>query len=296
MQSISSKIRPSLTSPCGWLVRANAKAIMVPRYHYQRPLWISNRGSSITKSLWCRQFSEKGRSAGSFSSANKHNHRSSFYSFFDWYSKKLDTHPILTKCVSAGLITSLGSVLAQVIAHSQEQQEHTDDIKKQQPFEINLAQVSRFALLNVVFVAPVLHHWYNFINRAVPGTSFSRVLQRTFYDEFVFSPIYIPSFLGMLWKLEGSTNEDIWKMIKSECPSIIVAEWSMWIPTMIATFRYVPVKFQVLVINVVGVVWNTFLAYAANNAHSSSSEREKDDDTEKIKEQTANAGNSIEKS
>jgi hypothetical protein len=55
-----------------------------------------------------------------------------------------------------------------------------------------LARVSRFALLNVVFVGPVLHHWYQFINRAVPGRSFSRVLQRTFWDEFVFSPVYIP--------------------------------------------------------------------------------------------------------
>ena len=47
-------------------------------------------------------------------------------------------------------------------------------------------------------------------------------------------------------------------------------------PTMIVTFRYVPVKFQVLVVNVVGVVWNTFLAYAINNAHSSSSESDND--------------------
>ena len=46
----------------------------------------------------------------------------------------------------------------------------------------------------------------------------------------------------------------------------------MWVPTMIVTFRYAPVKFQVLVINLVGVVWQTFLAHAANKAHSSSSE------------------------
>ena len=49
---------------------------------------------------------------------------------------------------------------------------------------------------------------------------------------------------------------------------------AMWVPTMIVTFRYVPVKFQVLVVNVVGVAWNTFLAYAVNNAHGSSSENE----------------------
>ena len=52
-------------------------------------------------------------------------------------------------------------------------------------------------------------------------------------------------------------------------------------PTMIVTFRYVPVKFQVLVVNVVGVVWNTFLAYAINNAHTSSSEIDADGEEQK---------------
>jgi hypothetical protein len=58
----------------------------------------------------------------------------------------------------------------------------------------------------------------------------------------------------------------------------------MWVPTMIVTFRYVPVKFQVLVVNVVGVVWQTYLAYAAINADSSSSEIESDEDKDKISE------------
>lgn len=60
----------------------------------------------------------------------------------------------------------------------------------------------------------------------------------------------------------------------------------IWVPTMIAIFRYVPVKFQVLVINVVGVVWNTFLAYATNNAHSSS-EKENDNGNDKVVEKRA---------
>lgn len=237
----------------------------------------------------------------------------SFFSWFGWYSKKLDTHPITTKCISAGLISSLGNVLAQAIAHYQEQleREEKDQIEFRQrqqpqqqqeevsykdggydggaidnnsrsssiasqmtyqsstppkPFHVDLAQVGRFAFLNAAFVAPVLHHWYQFINRAVPGKSLSRVIQRVFWDEFVFSPVYIPVFLGMLWKLEGSSNEDVIKMTKSEVPAIIVAEWALWVPGMFATFRYVPVKFQVLVINVIGVVWQTFLAYMASHA------------------------------
>ena len=87
-------------------------------------------------------------------------------------------------------------------------------------------------------------------------------------DEFIFSPMYIPVFLSSLWRLEGTEWPTIQTMLLKELPGIVVAEWSLWIPTMLMTFRYAPVKFQVLVINVVGVVWQTFLSFMAARAHT----------------------------
>lgn len=270
MQSVSTKIRPFLTGSCGWRIQNPAILYSTPNYLFRRPLWIPNRGGTNTKSILARQFSEGGSKNGSSSSANTRQNRS----FFQWYSDKLDTDPILTKSISAGIIAAVGSVLGQLITHRQQQKQENvignneNNEAKQKPFELDMAHVSNFTLLNIVFVAPVLHYWYLFINRAIPGTSFAQVIQRTICDEGLFSPIYVPSFLSMLWKLEGNTNENIWKMVKNECPTIIVTEWAMWIPTMLVTFKYVPVKFQVLVVNVVGVVWNTYLAYASFNASS----------------------------
>lgn len=94
--------------------------------------------------IWARQFSERKISGGS-SSVNNQRNGSYFYSFFDWYSKKLDTHPILTKCISAGLVSSVGNVLAQVITYRQEQQLQADvnniSQSQQQPFEIPLRSI-----------------------------------------------------------------------------------------------------------------------------------------------------------
>jgi len=206
--------------------------------------------------------------------------------FFAWYSRRLDTHPITTKCVSAGLISSVGNILAQGITFYQEKLSSSDgEVSKEEiwkEFSIDPAQVGRFAFLNVTFVAPVLHYWYNFINRAFPGKSAWRVIQRTFWDEFVFSPMYIPVFLGGLWKLEGTNWPKIKSMLMSEVPGIIIAEWALWVPTMLVTFRFAPVKFQVLVINVVGVVWQTFLSFMAANAHG---KEEKHD--EKVNEEVS---------
>lgn len=197
-----------------------------PFYFHKQCLFLDPSFRGKRANHWARQFS-RGRSSTTAGSSSP---RSCFHSLFDWYSKKLDTHPILTKCITAGVISSLGNILAQGITHQQNEQQQGSQSDRgigmqQKAFEVDFAQMGRFTLLNVTFVAPVLHHWYQFINRTVPGRSFNRVLQRTFYDEFVFSPVYVTAFLGMLWKLEGATNQDILKMIKSECPSIFVAEW-----------------------------------------------------------------------
>jgi hypothetical protein len=122
-------------------------------------------------------------------------------------------------------------------------------------------------------VAPVLHYWYQFINKAVPGTSLSRVLQRTCWDEFFFTPFYLPVFLTALWTLEGSPPLKIKNMLYHELGTVIVAEWIVWVPTMFLTFRFAPVKFQVLVINLVGVGWQTVLSLMSSKAHTKHLER-----------------------
>eukprot|EP00538_Stauroneis_constricta_P002903 CAMPEP_0119552000 /NCGR_PEP_ID=MMETSP1352-20130426/5114_1 /TAXON_ID=265584 /ORGANISM="Stauroneis constricta, Strain CCMP1120" /LENGTH=276 /DNA_ID=CAMNT_0007598155 /DNA_START=38 /DNA_END=868 /DNA_ORIENTATION=+ len=201
-------------------------------------------------------------------------------SLFEWYSDKLETHPITTKCITAGFISSFGNVLAQRITHekdvpggmfhsgsqdsstSSQHPEHED-------FQIDWDKTGRFALLNIAFVTPLLHYWYQFINKAVPGTSLSRVLQRVFWDEIVFTPVYVPAFMGSLWTLEGKDLSTVWSMVQREWAKLVMAEWTVWIPTMFITFRYVPVKFQVLTINCVGVFWSTFLSFMSTEAHKS---------------------------
>jgi peroxisomal membrane protein 2 len=196
-------------------------------------------------------------------------------SWFAWYSRQLDERPVFTKSITATFLSSTGNILAQYLKYYNDQEKakkeaaETGDltVTSDKEFVIAYDQVGRFAFLNAILVAPVLHHWYGFINRTVPGTTMSRVLQRTFLDEFIFSPVFIPVFLGSLWTLEGTSIKDMKTMLYNQLPSILIAEWVLWVPTMIITFRYAPVKFQVLVINCVGVVWQTFLSFMANDAH-----------------------------
>ena len=188
-------------------------------------------------------------------------------SFFAWYSQKLDTNPIMTKCISALFVTGAGNVISQSLTIDDDD-DNEKKVSEQQHTKIDWNQAGRFALLNAVVAAPALHYWYNYLNRLVPGTTVLAVIKRVAWDEFVFAPLYLPVFLASLWAVEGSPLHTIPRMVYEEVPSILMAEWIMWIPTMALTFRYIPVKFQVLLINTVGIVWYTFLSYTAKKAHT----------------------------
>jgi hypothetical protein len=182
---------------------------------------------------------------------------------FAWYSRKLDTHPLTTKSISAFIVTGFGNVMSQALAN--DKNEEASDNKKS---TIDWNRAGRFALLNAVVSAPTFHFWYDFLSKAVPGTTVLAVAKRVFWDEFVFSPGFLPMFVSCIWIVEGTPVQKIPTMIYEEVPSILLAEWALWIPTMAFTFRYIPVKFQVLMINSVGVFWYAFLSYSTKNAHT----------------------------
>jgi hypothetical protein len=69
---------------------------------------------------------------------------------FRWYSNKLDTHPILTKCASCGLVASTGNVLAQRIGYNLT--DTTTNEEEKEAFVVDWTKVGRFAFLNVAFV------------------------------------------------------------------------------------------------------------------------------------------------
>lgn len=137
------------------------------------------------------------------------------------------------------------------------------DEKETGKFKVDWEQTGRFAILNGVLVAPVLHYWYTWLAGAIPGKAIMPVLKRVFFDEFLFTPVYVPVLMGILWKMEGVDIQRIPQMIREEWLNIMLFDWAVYIPVQIVNFRFVPVKFQVLVINLIGVGWNCFISWRA---------------------------------
>lgn len=167
--------------------------------------------------------------------------------WFAWYSKKLETHPLLTKGITSGLISGTADGLCQVIS------------EPENPWDV--LRTGRFFIMGAVWAAPITHVWYGALStRLIPGPrSLSRITQRLVVDQFGFAPLFLPSFVGCLWILEGRDN--IVQQLKEMIPDLIVANWSLWIPAMAVNFALVPLKYQVLFSNVVAFSWNVYLSW-----------------------------------
>jgi hypothetical protein len=210
-------------------------------------------------------------------STSKKSQASSF-PFFSWYSKQIDAYPLLVKCVTAGLVAAVGDVGSQMILKGGKNPNSTLLER------VQLDRTARFVFMNVFMVGPTLHYWYRWLGIRFPGTSVGSVAKRVFTDEFIFTPLYYPVFLTLLWKLEHGEKLSFTKigsMLWAEMPTLILAEWIIYVPTQSLNFRYVPGKFQVLFSNVVGIVWNGYLSWTADKAHANNKAIEGADDVKK---------------
>lgn len=215
-----------------------------------------------------------------------------------WYTTKLDTHPITTKCISSGLISGSGDMLCQYLINAKKvdttipasmvgNENERDNHIKNSECSFDWIRTMNFSILGSFLVAPTVHVWYGYLMSSIPGKSIAAIGKRLFYDQGLFAPLFLPTFVTCLTILEhinvpmtdkhddevilqknnkhGNEDNDLLSHITNrlinDVPQAIVVGWTIWIPSMAVMFAFIPSKFQVLYSNGVGFVWNAYLSW-----------------------------------
>ena len=103
--------------------------------------------------------------------------------------------------------------------------------------------------------------WYGILMNKIPGSTLTVVLQRTFFDQICFAPIFIPTFMTSLMVLESKPIHEIQPVLIKDVPDVVKTNWALWVPAMLINFRYIPGPWQVLFSNCIGFVWNVYLSW-----------------------------------
>mmetsp|Transcript_7581 Transcript_7581/g.12755 ORF Transcript_7581/g.12755 Transcript_7581/m.12755 type:complete len:198 (-) Transcript_7581:832-1425(-) len=171
------------------------------------------------------------------------------------YNACLEKSPLLTKCVTSGLLGVSGDLVAQGVSD--------------EPFDQR--RFASFVALQTLLVAPVLHKWYGHVFKLFPGTSYLSLAKRVGADQFVFAPVFVASFISSNLVLMGKSDLIVTKL-KEDWFHTVRANNAVWIPAMIINFGFVPAQYHVLFSNVVGLFWNCYLSFMTfrNTATSAS--------------------------
>lgn len=175
--------------------------------------------------------------------------RESGWSFISWYLSLLAKYPVMTKAATSSFLNLVGDVICQLVF---------DQVPS-----LDLKRTFLFAFLGLVLVGPSLHFWYLFLSKLITAPGASGAFLRLLLDQFIFSPIFIGTFLAALVSLEGRPSLVIPKL-RQEWFSSVLANWQLWIPFQFFNFRFVPQQFQVLAANFIALIWNVILSYKAH--------------------------------
>jgi len=165
------------------------------------------------------------------------------------YLDCLESNPLITKILTTAFLVGGGDVIAQLF------------IEKNSSLDPHRSM--KMLIFGGCIVGPSLHFWYNFLNRTFTVAGTSGALQRLACDQGIFAPTFIVIAFTFMLGMDGRIH-DVPVHLKEHWWPTTVTNWVLWIPTMFLVFRFVPLSLQVLVVNGVALIWNTYLSFVGH--------------------------------
>ena len=130
--------------------------------------------SSTSSSTSASSNSSAGTSSGNASS-------NIFARMGAWYSKRLDSHPLLVKSLTGGTIAASGDALTQFGVYDPSEHENEDGSEVSFWRDVyDRTRTFHFCLLGALYAAPTGHFWYNYLAKYHAGKSLT---WRVFVDQ-----------------------------------------------------------------------------------------------------------------
>jgi len=132
-------------------------------------------------------------------------------------------------------------------------------------------RMTRMLLVGLA-MGPLHHYYYLYIARKLPKRELPTVAAKIGLDQFVMSPMCITLFFYGIGVMEQKPVAEMNKEIKHKFLEVYVMDWCVWVPTQFINFYFVPVKYQVLYINAVTMMYNVFLSFIKHKELESNDE------------------------
>ncbi|KAG6453645.1 hypothetical protein O3G_MSEX008252 [Manduca sexta] len=171
---------------------------------------------------------------------------------FSLYQKALNRRPYLIQAIQAGTLMGAGDITSQTLFE--------DNSFKHVDYKRSL----KFASIGFFIGGPTLRMWYGVLNRHVGSQGKIVAVKKVLVDQLLFAP----SFLGMILVCAGTMQGKTWDKVKSDVQAnyfdVLQTNYYIWPWVQLVNFYFVPLQYQVLLVQTVALFWNTYLAWKTN--------------------------------
>ena len=179
--------------------------------------------------------------------------------FIKWYTNKLVTRPIVTKCISSFVILGLGDVLCQYLNfHYFNKEEHVG-----QKFKLDYIRAIKQGSVGFIH-SPVYHYQYSILfPRIFEGTRFG-LAKCVLWDQTINTFFALFVFYVYLDLVNGESFSTALHHFEIKFKATIIDNWKVWPLVQAINFSLMPAEYRVFFVNIVGIFWNTYLSYIQN--------------------------------
>ncbi|KAK2726192.1 protein Mpv17-like [Artemia franciscana] len=168
------------------------------------------------------------------------------------YLRLLEKHPAKTQIIQTGILMSTGDIISQV------------GVEKRPVKEIDWKRNGKFSAFGFFLAGPAVRAWYNALDKIIGPLAKRAALKKMAADQLFFAPSFLTIFVSYMALTQGGGKQEIIQKLKKEYLQILTTNYKIWPAVQMVNFYFVPLQLRILVVQVISLFWNTYLAFVSN--------------------------------
>ncbi|XP_049854463.1 protein Mpv17-like isoform X5 [Schistocerca gregaria] len=132
------------------------------------------------------------------------------------------------------------------------------------PLTMDNAEANSFHPMTESIKGPVLRTWFGFLDSRFKGRSAIIVVKKVALDQLCFVPVFLGVLVSIIGFANGKSLDQVKEKLEADYPDIMMTNYKIWPLVQTLNFSVVPVHYQVPLVQVVAVGWNTYMSWKAH--------------------------------
>ncbi|XP_031831130.1 mitochondrial inner membrane protein MPV17 [Nomia melanderi] len=163
------------------------------------------------------------------------------------YQRLLIKYPLRIQAVQAGTLMALGDQIAQNLVERKK--------------DLDYIRTIQFGSIGFFIAGPVTRTWYGILDRYIGSKGGTVVLKKVCCDQLLFAPAFLLVLLSVIGILQGNDTQNLKTKLQNEYPDILKSNYKIWPMVQLFNFYFIPLQYQVLIVQSVALLWNTYISY-----------------------------------